>query len=102
MVFLGSWTLLHRAWWGRYQIVDTVVYQRYGDAMRGGEVPYRDFKLEYPPGALPAFLAPELTARPRDFGSYGHAYEKWAAGCGIALVLLCTAALAALRAPPWR
>ena len=36
------------------------VYQRYGDAMANGQVPYRDFELEYPPGALPVFALPSL------------------------------------------
>ena len=39
---------------------DIPTYERYGDAMVRGEIPYRDFFVEYPPGALPAFLAPEL------------------------------------------
>ncbi len=39
---------------------DIPTYERYGDAMVRGEIPYRDFFVEYPPGALPAFLLPEL------------------------------------------
>ena len=30
--------------------------------MAGGDVPYRDFRIEYPPGSLPAFLLPSLVA----------------------------------------
>ncbi len=66
--------------------------------MVAGEVPYRDFSVEYPPGALAAFLAPELTAAPGDFGAYGHAFEKWMAGCGVALILFVGIALRVLRA----
>ena len=43
-----------------YQIIDTPVYQEYGEAMASGQVPYRDFALEYPPGALPVFWLPTL------------------------------------------
>lgn len=101
-LFLVPWALLHHAFWGRHEIVDTPIYESYGDAIARGEVPYRDFTLEYPPGALPAFVAPELSARERDFGSYGHSFEKWMAGCGVAMTLLVGLVLVALRAPPWR
>ena len=56
----ASWGALHLPPFERYQIVDTPVYQEYGEAMAAGEVPYRDFDLEYPPGALPVFWLPTL------------------------------------------
>jgi uncharacterized membrane protein len=37
---------------------DTALYQRYGEQMVHGRVPYRDFFDEYPPGALPVFALP--------------------------------------------
>ena len=40
---------LHAGFYERSQIIDTPIYQRYGDAMANGQVPYRDFQLEYPP-----------------------------------------------------
>jgi hypothetical protein len=33
-------------------------YETFGHRVMDGEVPYHDFYLEYPPGALPAFVAP--------------------------------------------
>jgi hypothetical protein len=96
--FLTSWTLLHQSFWGHHQLVDTPIYEAYADAIRAGDVPYRDFAIEYPPAALPAFLAPELTATPERFGTYGHAFEKWMAACGVVMVLCVVAALAALHA----
>lgn len=45
---------------GEPGISDTPVYQRYGERMAAGDLPYRDFRVEYPPGALPAFIAPAL------------------------------------------
>ena len=41
---------------------DVPLYQSFGDRMAGGAVPYRDFRVEYPPGSLPAFLLPSLVA----------------------------------------
>jgi uncharacterized membrane protein len=97
-VFTGSFMLLHHGFWGRHQLVDTPLYETYADSIRAGDVPYANFRLEYPPGALAAFMAPELTAVPGRFGTYGHAFEKWMAGCGIAMTLLVALALARLRA----
>jgi hypothetical protein len=96
-VWLGSWALLHHAWWGGPEIVDTPVYEHYGDAMRAGSLPYRDFDLEYPPAALPVFLAPELTARAGSFDEYDASFERWMAGLGAAMVVLVGLALVPLR-----
>ena len=40
---------------------DLHLYRQYGDALLdGGRIPYRDFFVEYPPGAIPLFAAPSL------------------------------------------
>jgi Glycosyltransferase family 87 len=59
-LFVGAWTLLHVGFYAHRQIRDTPVYQQYGNAIADGKVPYRDFELEYPPGALPMFALPGL------------------------------------------
>ncbi len=41
---------------------DVPLYQSFGDRIVAGEVPYRDFRIEYPPGSLPAFVLPSLVA----------------------------------------
>jgi glycosyl transferase family 87 len=41
---------------------DVPLYQSFGDRIAAGEVPYRDVRIEYPPGALPAFVLPSLVA----------------------------------------
>lgn len=41
-------------------ITDIPLYRTYGERLANGLVPYRDFPFEYPPGALPALLAPAL------------------------------------------
>jgi hypothetical protein len=61
-VFVGTWTALHHGFYTHRQIIDTPVYQRYGNEIAHGHVPYRDFELEYPPGALPMFALPGLVS----------------------------------------
>ena len=79
---------LHYGFYSRGLLMDTPVYERYGDAIvHHGELPYRDFAVEYPPAALPVFAAPSLVARAGDFTRYREAFE--------ALMLLCGALAAA-------
>ena len=42
------------------QVTDLALYAAYGERVADGELPYRDFRFEYPPGALPALVAPAL------------------------------------------
>ena len=85
-----AWAVLHVAPWTDYQIVDTPVYQRYGEAMTSGQVPYRDFRPEYPPAALPAFVLPALG--PSDH--YRTLFEILMLACGMGIVALVAATLA--------
>lgn len=88
---------MHHGPFGRSQIVDVPVYQRYGDAMAGGQVPFRDFGLEYPPGALPVFAVPSLGARD-DYDTYVRRFEWLMQLCGaLALVGVAASALALRR-----
>ena len=96
ILFLTSWALIHRGFYKRDQIVDTPVYHRYGTAMDDGRVPYRDFGLEYPPGALPVFVIPALGDA--DFQTFTRRFEGFMAVCGLALVAFVAAALVALGA----
>jgi hypothetical protein len=41
---------------------DVTVYETYGSRMADGAVPYRDFRMEYPPGVVPLFVLPALAA----------------------------------------
>jgi hypothetical protein len=95
-LFLGAWGLLHTGPLDDFEIVDIGTYQQYGDAMATGEVPYRDFGLEYPPGALPAFFLPSLA--PEE--DYRAAFETLMLVCGFAgLAALAYALVAAGRSP---
>jgi hypothetical protein len=96
VVFLGAWALLHQGFYARDQIVDTPIYERYGRAMEDGQVPYRDFALEYPPGALPVFLLP--ARGDVDSDTFRRRFEGLMAVCGTMLLLFLAVALTALGA----
>jgi hypothetical protein len=96
-LFLLSWALLHEGFYARDQIVDTPIYERYGEAMTQGQVPYRDFEVEYPPAALPVFLLPALGEG--DSNDYRRRFEGLMAGLGVACVLLVGIVASSARAP---
>src|SRR6202158_3528082 len=99
VVFVGSWSALHAGFYTSDQIVDTPVYQRYGDAIAHGQVPYRDFGVEYPPGALPVFALPALGhAQAGDFEPYRQAFEAVMWACGALALIAMAFALRALGA----
>src|SRR5919201_3524934 len=80
--FFLSWGLLHYGFYTRHLTVDTPIYENYGDAMADGKVPYRDFAVEYPPAALPAFAIPSLVAAPGDLPEYRRVFSVEMALCG--------------------
>ena len=80
-LFLCCFALVHTWFWAHGQLVDWPGYKDYADAiLHHGRVPYRDFPVEYPPGALPVFLLPALV------GSYAWSFAWTMALCGVALV----------------
>ena len=99
VVFLGSWAAIHHAWYDDEEIVDIPVYETYGNAIERGKVPYRDFRLEYPPAALPVFALPSLLSERDDRAAFRQAFERVMAVCGLLLILFVALALAGLRAP---
>ena len=72
--FALAWLALQHGFYRDEQIRDTEVYQRYGDWIAEGEIPYRDFRPEYPPAALPAFALPSLAA---GTGATQDEYRRW-------------------------
>ena len=91
VAFLLSWAAVHTGWYDDGEIVDTPVYERYGDAVEDGAVPYRDIRPEYPPGALPAFVLPSLVSD--DEQGYRDAFEWLMAAFGVATVVLAAVTL---------
>src|SRR3954468_23554857 len=96
-VFGAAWALLNKGFYARDQIVDTPVYQGYGDAMLDGKVPYRDFKVEYPPAALPVFLLPAIGDH-HDEATYRKHFERLMVFCGLLAVAGTALALISLGA----
>src|SRR5713101_3225210 len=99
-LFVGSWTLLHVGFYKHKQLIDTPVYQRYGNAIADGKVPYRDFELEYPPGALPVFALPGLAKLGRDqyvTTGFRRSFETIMWLCGAAALAAMAVVLRALR-----
>ncbi len=96
VLFLVGWGVLHRGFYTHDPIVDTPVYERYGSQIDDGKLPYRDFALEYPPGALPVFAVPALG----DAGSetFRVRFEALMAFFGEAMIVCVAIALVALGA----
>lgn len=102
-LFVGSWAALHHGFYRHGQIRDTPVYQRYGDAIARGRVPYRDFSLEYPPGALPVFALPSLLRPQRgDFDAYEAWFEAEMVVCGGLVLAFMLSTLLRVKASPER
>jgi hypothetical protein len=103
-LFVGTWTLLHYGFYKHRLIVDTPVYQRYGNEIADGKVPYRDFELEYPPGALPMFALPGLVAHGHGQDvkpGFRRTFETLMWMCGAVALCMMALTLRELRASPW-
>jgi uncharacterized membrane protein len=78
------WGLMHVAWYTHNQVTDYGVYRKYGNAMvHRHAVPYRDFRPEYPPAAMPVFAAAALF----DGWDFRKGFQLLMALCYTALVL---------------
>jgi Glycosyltransferase family 87 len=101
--FFTSFGVLHYGVFTRKLLRDTPVYERYGDAIvHHGRVPYRDFAIEYPPGALPVFAVPSVAASDGDLTRYSLWFELEMLVCGAAASALTGFLLARQRAGPAR
>jgi uncharacterized membrane protein len=70
------------------------LYQGFAHAVLDGRVPYRDFFMEYPPGALAVFLPPAALGD----SHYNAAFKALMALCGVATIVLVALLLARLGA----
>jgi uncharacterized membrane protein len=94
LLLVASWTALHGWFFDDDQIVDTPVYWKYGTKIAYGDVPYKDFRVEYPPAALPIFAAPEIPDGPILYAQYRDRFEYLSLA---AFALALTGAAFALR-----
>lgn len=95
-VFFAGWISLHHGWLARDQIIDTPVYETYGDAIVAGHTPYKSFSVEYPPGALPTFVVPSLFTNAGVADAYKRRFGVLMAACGAALIIGVAFSVAAL------
>jgi Glycosyltransferase family 87 len=102
-LFVVAWSLLHVGFYRHKQVLDTPIYQRYGNAIARGEVPYRDFSVEYPPGALAVFALPGLAEPGTDqhvTSGFRKTFETLMWICGAAALIAMAFVLREQRAPP--
>lgn len=79
------------------QISDVPVYQRAYEKMAAGEIPYRDFALEYPPGAAALFWFNGILPGPYDAN-----FALLMLAALVATVVAVTLTARALGFSPWR
>ena len=97
VVFLAATFVVTRPPWSvGVQISDVPDYQRYGEAIMAGKLPYRDIAIEYPPGALAAFAPPAIASDSP--GEYARAFAWLMRLFGIVLIVAVAVALRALGA----
>jgi hypothetical protein len=84
-------------WLERESITDVPVYEGYAHLIRAGQVPYRDFAVEYPPAALPAFLLPAYLP-----WGYATSFAIAMGICGAGCIVAAAAVLRGVGAGPLR
>jgi uncharacterized membrane protein len=82
-VFIGACAVPDGGLFRAARFRDVHLYGQFAHAVFDGAVPYRDFFMEYPPGALVVFLPPEV------FGAahYNAAFKSLMALCGAATIV---------------
>jgi hypothetical protein len=60
LVLLAACSLPSVGLWSGKGVADTGLYGQYGHRIMQGDLPYRDFSIEFPPGALPALVLPDV------------------------------------------
>jgi uncharacterized membrane protein len=97
VIYLASWFALGHGFYAGKGTSDAIFYHLYAANVRAGKLPYRDFAVEYPPGALVAFVAPTYVDGRGSLADY----EKWF-GRLMCLLGLCTLLVVATARPsPW-
>jgi hypothetical protein len=79
---------------------DLAIYRETGEAVLSGQIPYRDFFIEYPPGSIPSFVPPALLSDGRSEYINFFAHEMALVLCA-SLVLVSLAARRLFGASGW-
>jgi len=75
LVTIAAWTFIVATPVFKHWLYgDARYYENWGSWMTSHQVPYRDFNVEYPPGALPTFVAPVYL---RKLTGYHGSYFFW-------------------------
>ena len=98
ILFVAACALPNVGLFDENKVGDTPRYERYGNELLDGRLPYRDFYMEYPPGALPVFVAPALGSGE----GYATRFKLLQCLLGVLTVALVALALRARRAGPRR
>jgi Glycosyltransferase family 87 len=84
-------------WLEHGRLSDVPVYVHYSRLVRSGHVPYRDFRFEYPPAALPAMLLPSYMS-----WRFATSFAVLMGVCGAGCIAAAASALRAVGAWPER
>jgi Glycosyltransferase family 87 len=96
LVFVLLAATLTDVWDGTADVSDVPHYDATGLRVQLGEVPYRDVRFEYPPGALVPIVAPAYVTD--TFEDYARGFAAGMVLCGVAGILFAAAALSSLSA----
>jgi Glycosyltransferase family 87 len=92
LLFIACCSLPWVGLWNPNGVADTGLYSLYGIRMAHGLIPYRDFFIEFPPGALPALVVPALPG-----SNYVVWFKIFEALCGAGTIVCLAAILTRLR-----
>lgn len=76
------WLYAHHFYSASPPDADVGIFERYAGLIFRGQVPYQNFTMLYPPGAIPAFVLPGQMAGIRDDAAYLAAFQTLMLGCG--------------------
>jgi len=68
------WLMTHWTYYKDWLYGDVRLYENWGSLTAAHYLPYRDFPLEYPPGAVPIFVSPIYL---RKLAGYHETYFNW-------------------------
>ena len=90
VVLLAACSLPSVGLWSGAGHADTGLYGLYGHRILQGDLPYRDFYMEFPPGAIPALVVPDAISH----AHYAAAFHALQLGCLAGCIALLAWALA--------